>query len=74
MVSRPGPLDEKTSPVMVVGHARCANIAKPQEPAQEKNRKRMIFSQRVGALLQLRLQACLTAAIEGEPGRAHARR
>src|SRR5262249_59528979 len=25
------------------GHARCANIAKPQKPAQEKNRKRMIL-------------------------------
>jgi hypothetical protein len=36
MLARSGPLDEKSSPVMVVAQARCRNIAKSQELAKEK--------------------------------------
>src|SRR5262245_4929082 len=36
MLARSGPLDEKSSPVMVVAQTRCRNIAKSQELAKEK--------------------------------------
>jgi hypothetical protein len=36
MLARSGPLDEKSSPVMVVAQTRCRNIAESQELAKEK--------------------------------------
>jgi hypothetical protein len=37
MLARSGPLDEKSSPLMVVAQARC-NIAKSQEPQEGKSK------------------------------------
>jgi hypothetical protein len=36
MLARSGPLEEKSSPVMVVAQGPCRNIAKFQELAKEK--------------------------------------
>jgi hypothetical protein len=61
MVSRPGPLDEKSSPVMVVVMPDVPILPNPKSRPKRKIEPNDLC-QRVGALLQLRLQAHVQAA------------
>ena len=68
MVSRPGPLDEKTSPVMVVVMPDVLILPNPKSPPKRKIESELIFASASAPFCNCICRLVVTAAIEGEHG------